>query len=280
MEFFTTEKITLPEGGGKLTMIKSRTGELMYLAEGSEKAVLMDTSIGIKGLRALAEGLTDKPITVLISHGHLDHAMGAPEFERVYMNPKDISLYQSMCSVEERKGYAEHSIGAQAKEIPTDAYLFPEPDYGFEELQDGMSFDLGGMHIDVYAFPGHTKGCMVFLLREARILVSGDACNNFTFLFDEKCSTVAEYQVQVEKIKNSLAGKYDTIFVMHEIKDADADLFAQMLLVCGDVLNGESDERPFDFMGKKALVAKSCNEKCRRADGKYANLVYNPNRLR
>ena len=280
MEFFTTQKITLPEGGGKLTMIKSRTGELMYLAEGSEKAVLMDTSIGIKGLRALAEGLTDKPITVLISHGHLDHAMGAPEFERVYMNPKDISLYQSMCSVEERKGYAEHSIGAQAKEIPTDAYLFPEPDYGFEELQDGMSFDLGGMHIDVYAFPGHTKGCMVFLLREARILVSGDACNNFTFLFDEKCSTVAEYQVQVEKIKNSLAGKYDTIFVMHEIKDADADLFAQMLLVCGDVLNGESDEQPFDFMGKKALVAKSCNEKCRRTDGKYANLVYNPNRLR
>ncbi|MCI9097632.1 MAG: MBL fold metallo-hydrolase [Lachnospiraceae bacterium] len=280
MKFFSGEEVVLPQGCGKLTMIRSKSGELMYLAEGSEKAVLMDTSIGVRGLRALVEELTDKPVTVLISHGHPDHAMGAPEFETAYMNHRDISPYRSMGDVKERMDYAELSIGPQAREIPKEDYLPLEPDYAFEELSDGMSFDLGGMHIDVYAFPGHTRGCMVFLLREARILITGDACNNSTFLFDENCSTVAEFRVQVEKIKDALEGKYDRVFVMHQVMEAAPDLLAQMLLVCDDVLNGKSDELPFTFMGKQAMVAKNRNEKCERADGGYANLVYNPERIR
>lgn len=158
MKFFSGEEVVLPQGCGKLTMIRSKSGELMYLAEGSEKAVLMDTSIGVRGLRALVEELTDKPVTVLISHGHPDHAMGAPEFETAYMNHRDISPYRSMGDVKERMDYAELSIGPQAREIPKEDYLPLEPDYAFEELSDGMSFDLGGMHIDVYAFPGHTRG--------------------------------------------------------------------------------------------------------------------------
>lgn len=281
MEYFSSEKVALPaDCCGKLTMIRSRSGELMYLAEGNERAVLMDTSVGIRGLRALVEELTDKPLTVLISHGHLDHAMGVPEFDTAYMNPDDISLYQSMCSVEERKEYAEMSIGLSPEKIPEEAYLPAEPDYVFEKLTDGMSFDLGGMHIDVYAFPGHTKGCMVFLLREAHILISGDACNNSTFLFDEKCcSTVSEYRVQVEKIKNALEGKYDRIFVMHQVMEADPELFGQMLMVCDDVMNGKSDAIPFEFLGRQALVAKARNERCERSDGGYANLVYDPGRI-
>ena len=69
-------------------------------------------------------------------------------------------------------------------------------------------------------------------------------------------------------------------FVMHQVMEAAPDLLAQMLLVCDDVLNGKSDELPFTFMGKQAMVAKNRNEKCERADGGYANLVYNPERIR
>ena len=68
MKFFSGEEVVLPQGCGKLTMIRSKSGELMYLAEGSEKAVLMDTSIGVRGLRAFVDELTDKPVTVVISH--------------------------------------------------------------------------------------------------------------------------------------------------------------------------------------------------------------------
>ena len=56
-----------------------------YLAEGEEKAVLIDTGCGLGDLRSYVKSLTDKPITVLLTHGHLDHAPGAVQFEKVYM---------------------------------------------------------------------------------------------------------------------------------------------------------------------------------------------------
>ena len=40
------------------------------------------------------ETLTDKPCIVLLTHGHVDHAMGAPEFDtEIYMNPADNAVH-------------------------------------------------------------------------------------------------------------------------------------------------------------------------------------------
>lgn len=37
---------------------------------------------------------TDKPVIVLVTHGHVDHAMGAAEFENVYMSHEDDYIYE------------------------------------------------------------------------------------------------------------------------------------------------------------------------------------------
>ena len=50
--------------------------------------------------------------------------------------------------------------------------------------------------------------------------------------------------------------------------------------MCDTVLAGEADNMPFSFMGKKALIAKAANERFERRDGKFANLIYNPDRVR
>lgn len=274
MDYFSTEKIS-----NTITLIKSKSGELLYLVEGSERAVLIDTCIGLGSLRTLVEGLTGKPVTVLVSHGHIDHAMGAPEFETAYMNHKDISLYQSQCSVAERRRYAGAGLGPEADKVPDEAFIPDATDYAFADLQDGACFDLGGLHVDGYAFPGHTKGCMVFLIREERILILGDACNNATFLFDDVCSTVTEYKAQVKEIEKRLVGKYDRVFVMHHVMEVQPDILSQMVCVCDDIINSNADNLPFEFMGKKALIAKNCNERFEREDGKSANLIYNPDRI-
>lgn len=274
MDYFSTEKIS-----DMITMIRSKSGELMYLIEGSEKAVLIDTCIGLGSLRTLVEKLTEKPVAVLVSHGHIDHAMGAPEFDSAYMNHQDISLYQSQCSVAQRRGYAGAGLGAEVMQIPDEEFIPATPDYSFTDLQDGTCFDLGGLHVNVYAFPGHTKGCMVFLIREERILILGDACNNATFLFDDVCSTVTEYKAQVQDIERRLAGKYDKVFVMHHVMEVQPDILSQMVCVCDDIISGNADNQPFEFMGKKALIARKCNERFEREDGKSANLIYNPERI-
>lgn len=275
MEYYTSEKIT-----DRVTAIRSMSGEILYITEGREKAVLIDTCAGVGHLRKFVEKLTDKPVAVLLSHGHIDHAMGAPEFEQVYMNRKDISLYQSQCSVEERKGYVAACIGPEAAAgIPEEEYVDARPDQRFEELEEGMVFDLGEIHIEAYAFPGHTKGCMIFLIREERILILGDACNNATFLFDDICSTVPEYQKQVIRTAELLAGKYDRVFLMHHIIEAPGTVLGEMSEVCDTILAGKADNIPFDFMGKKAYIAKMADERFKRKDGKFANLIYDPEKI-
>ena len=82
-----------------LFALKSISGEFVYLVLASNQALLIDTCVGAGNLRAHVEELTDLPVEVVITHGHIDHAMGAPEWDRCWMNPKDDEIYRSMCDV-------------------------------------------------------------------------------------------------------------------------------------------------------------------------------------
>ena len=277
MEYYSSERVN-----ERVTAIRSRSGEIMYLIEGDKGAVLIDTCIGMRGLKDFVEQIRAKemPLTVLISHGHIDHAMGAPEFGDAYMNHKDIPLYQSQCSISERRGYAGMGIGSLAKAVPDEEFVPATPDFEFQALEEGMIFDLGGVTVEVYNAYGHTAGCMAFLVPEQKLLILGDACNNSTFLFDEICSSVAEYQRSMRELKDKVEGRYERVFVMHHIMDAPVSLLDEMIELCDDVIAGNVDHVPFEFMGKHALVAKEANERMERKDGKFANLIYNPNYIR
>lgn len=270
MKFYDTEKIN-----ESVTVIKSLTGELLYLIEGRKQAVLIDACAGVGHLRELAERLTDKPITVLLTHGHVDHAPGAAEFDEVYMNRKDLDLYKRLCRMDERKGYLKAGMGSCFEELNEADFVPEEPEKKFHDLRDGDVFDLGGASIEAIAFPGHTKGCMVFLAREMRILILGDACNNATFLFDDEASTVEEYQASVRAVMKKTEGRYDHVYLSHHVMETGADILQEMTDVCENIKKGEADDLPFEFMGTRAYIAKKCNERFEHADGKSANLIYN-----
>lgn len=270
MEFYTSEKINK-----NLTCIRSKTGELMYLLEGDTQCALIDSCFGVGNLRSYVESLTNKPITLFLTHGHVDHAMGAPEFKEVYMNKMDISLYQSQCTLEERVRYAHGVMGAEADEIREDEYTASEREKTFQNLEDGMTFEIAPFHLDTYAFPGHTKGSMIFLIREMRTLILGDACNNATFLFDPICPPLSVYKQTLIVNRDRLQGKYDRVFISHHVMEADANIMDQVVEVCDEALAGKADDLPFEFMGMKAYIAKKCNEQFEREDGKFGNIIYN-----
>ncbi len=48
----------------------------IWLVEGREKALLVDTGLGLGDLRGEVEALTDKPVVVVNTHGHGDHSGG------------------------------------------------------------------------------------------------------------------------------------------------------------------------------------------------------------
>ena len=274
--FFKPEKVT-----DHITAIWTGCGEVLYFIEGKTRGLLMDTSLGVGHLKELVDSLTDKPYDVVLTHGHVDHSLGAPEFGTVYLNHKDIPIFQAMSPMEERLGYLHAGL-----QDTYDAYGFeekdfvpPAPDMKFLDLKEGDSFDLGGLHVDLYAFPGHTPGSMVLLAREERILILGDACNDSTFLFDENSGTVEAYRKETERIRDLLEVKYDRVFICHHAIDTGADILENMIDVCDAILAGKADDIPFQFRNYNAYIAKSCSPQFVREDGKSGNLIYSKEKI-
>ncbi len=273
VKYYTAEKVT-----DAVTCIRSMTGELLYLIEGAAEALLVDSCLGVGRLRRFVEGLTEKPVTVVLTHGHLDHALGAPEFDRVFMNHADKELYEQMSPLEQRIGYIRGGLNGKLPDFDEADYVPPSP-MDFQDLKDGDSFDLGGIHADIYGLPGHTKGSMVVLVREERILILGDACNKSTFLFDENTLPVRAYREELIRIAGRLEGQYDRVFISHHQMEVHKEILQNVIQVCDAVLAGETDDVPFEFMGQQAYIAFSADEHMNRADGVDGNLIYSKERL-
>ena len=60
----------------------------IFLLIGAERALMIDTGFGIGDLRGAVEQLTDKPITLVISHSHGDHYGGAYQFDEAWVYEK------------------------------------------------------------------------------------------------------------------------------------------------------------------------------------------------
>lgn len=270
---FHSEKLT-----EHVTRIYGLAGEQMYLAEGTQKAALIDTGSGAGSLRQYVESLTDKPVIVLLTHGHVDHAMGAPEFDTVYMSRKDDYIYEQHCDLEVRKGFLSQS--PDFAEIVEEDYIpVSSPDL-FHDVEEGDVFDLGGLSIEVYACPGHTLGSLCMLLREERTLLTGDACNTFTFLFDAYSTGISTYEKNLTELKEKTAGKFDRVYLSHGPgRDYPAELLDEVLEVCEDIKSGNVDDVPFEFRGREAFIAKATERDNGRADGKLGNIVYDKARI-
>lgn len=118
-------------GSGNLT-----SSESLYLLEGTKRAVLIDAGTDIPDLDVIVAGITDKPVTLVLTHVHPDHAGAAGCFDEVWINPGDtVNVSQFM------------------------------PDYKgrIKFLENGQKLDLGGRILEVLFTPGHTPGSVTFL---------------------------------------------------------------------------------------------------------------------
>lgn len=238
----------------RVTRIYGLCGELMYLVEGDCQAALIDTGSGIGSLRKYIENLTDKPVIVLLTHGHMDHAMGAGEFETVYMNRKDDELYRIHGKRQDREDWICMTAGENA--LHEMVYIPSDDPERFKNLSEGDVFNLGGVSVEVYSLAGHTAGTLVMLIREEKLLLLGDACNSRTFLFGDGALPVREYHKNLLRIKHLLTGQYETVLSSHETGCLPLGIIDEVISICSEIEAGTADDIPFEFRGMKAFMAK------------------------
>lgn len=128
----------------------------MYLLEGEERALLIDTGWGAGNLRAHVEKLTAKPVVAAVTHGHLDHAGGCGEWESVLMLPGAEADLRTCCR------------------LPFDISKLPHPGFEHKYVKDGDVIDLGGRPIELMDISSHSNGSLAFLDRKNGYLFVGD----------------------------------------------------------------------------------------------------------
>lgn len=139
----------------------------MYLLEGDERALLIDTGWGAGNLRAHVEVRTQKPVVVFNSHGHLDHSGGNGEWERVHMLPG--------C---EGDLFTCHRL-------PFDISKLPCPGYEHVLVRDGDTIDLGNRVVELMDISAHSNGSLAFLDRKNGYLFVGDELESAQVLMYE-----------------------------------------------------------------------------------------------
>lgn len=198
-------------------------GVHMDLFEGSEKALLLDTGYGMSDLYETVRQLTSKPLYVVNSHGHVDHACGNSQFEEeIYIHPLDIPVcldhhgsYRKKLAV----SYAENAVdfftgepvGIITDQFDRDEYLHRSAG-NLKEVREGHVFDLGGMHLRVIELPGHTPGSIGLLYEEEKILYAGDAMNSDFWLFMKEACPLSVYR---KTLKKAWELDFDTMIISH-----------------------------------------------------------------
>lgn len=255
-----------------ITQITDPSGVFLFLVEGEEDALLVDTGAGFAGLREAVEALTDKPLTVALTHMHPDHAGGAAAFDRVYVHPADIPAFREQ-TMESRMGFAADQMPG-ALLTPADFLPTVEDEGHFLPLEDGTLFHLGGMDVEFLHIPGHTPGSCCVLFRQERSILFGDACNCNTLIMF-RCS-ISQYRRSLQKLQ-AFRPQFDRVYYSHGPQaEGPGRSLEDNLELCGEILAGRDDAIPCEFLGMPALRAKAIAPDFLRLDGKYGNIVYTP----
>lgn len=179
----------------------------LFLLEGDDKALLIDTGIGVFDIPSCIRRYTDKPLIVALTHGHLDHAGGNSWFEEVYLHEDDFEMARNN-SKEMRTGYVMDMMAkSQGLYSLTEENVIDGPyDTRLLPINEGDVISLGNRDVVVYETPGHTLGSVCFLDVKERILFSGDACNVNTLLIcsadsDSEKGTMSALLASARKIE-------------------------------------------------------------------------------
>jgi len=196
-----------------LYLLKDPLDVNLFLIVGEEKALLFDTGYGVADIPSAIKDITDKPLTVVLGHGHIDHANGAYQFDEVYLREPDFDLCREHTAPEFRDMLLGRLSEANLKLDVDPQQWATSGSPNLKALELGTVFDLGGLHVEVIDMAGHTGGSIGLLLRELRILLDSDSANSHCWMYMPQSLSVREYTAMLERVREL---DFDVFYVAHQ----------------------------------------------------------------
>lgn len=199
----------------------------MYLLEGEDRAILIDAGLGQIPLDEIVRGLTDRPVEVLNTHGHVDHIGGNSLFGTVHMSELERGVYQYHCNEFHQTYFPQ--------------YPFTATEDNIHWFQGEPEFDLGGRKLQVILTPGHTEGAVCVLDVNRKWLFTGDTCCQASVLLSlEYATTVETYRSSIEKLLERKE-EYILTWPAHHVKPVEPEIIGQFKEACDLLLEHQEE---------------------------------------
>ena len=220
-----------------------------FAVEGDEYLAIIDTGCGYGDIRGALETVSDKPVKVLLTHKHPDHAGGIYHFHdcSIYMNKEDEGLTFLGMGLDNafRRMYAETRgpVKCPGREEEILSMIPPsEPDCTFSYINtdDGTAIGLGSRTLTCIHTPGHTKGSVCYLDEKLGILFSGDAVNKSIILMrqpENSNALIEEFDGTLRKLW-ARKDDFEKLAIGHDGPFIDRNIISDYLVLTEGILNG------------------------------------------
>ena len=248
-----------------------------FLVAGRDRAVLIDSGLGIGDVRSIVDSLTPLGVLVANTHYHWDHVGGNASFSEVAIHElgeEHLRAGNEMNFAEAYVGYVRDRLErfGEFRDLDRRFYDFlsdettPRPlPADFDPaawkvapcvpsrlLRDGDVLDLGGRSLRVVHTPGHTPDSVCYVDAERGMLFGGDTYNTGAIYGQQPDSDLEAFAASTARVA-PMAADIRAVYMAHFTRYAEhgsflrevADGFAA--IVAGNVdwvdADGEPGER-------------------------------------
>jgi glyoxylase-like metal-dependent hydrolase (beta-lactamase superfamily II) len=257
-----------------------------WLVEGSERAVIVDSGLGIFGIREVAVSLLADPaklIGVVNTHSHFDHIGGNQEFDDITIHERGVAQLNVPAERELLDTYTkliEPMHEEFERQVAVDAanftFMFTPDEWiralpeGFDSaswknpavhatrsLHDGDRIGLGGRTLEVLHTPGHSPDSVCFWLEGESILFTGDTvCSGRIWAHQEE-GDVADFARSTARLAE-LADDVRLLCMGHHLRPViEGAYLTEVAEGFAAVVAGDLESVPVDDdFGDPALLVK------------------------
>lgn len=193
ISWFTHNKID-----DNIWVINDNQQDNIYLVEGENSALIIDTGLGYQNLKSYVKAITDKPLVVINSHAHPDHAGGNHVFEHVHIHKDELKTLNYYTSEVVMIDTFNRFVNSNMPDHLLDKNKLST---SVLTINEGFQFNLGGRTLSVIHIPGHSPGSIALYDSKSKNMFTGDMTTKHIWLQVKHATSVKDFLNSIQKLK-------------------------------------------------------------------------------